>query len=99
MRFRITSSIAPRLFSPKRAFCIFIEGCILTFLIGTCYSQQAKPVNAAPVKPVADFQDVAEKPGLTMQEIFGGIASKKYIIETTCTDLASYDNNNYGWPT
>jgi len=36
-----------------------------------------------PTTPIANFTDVAEKAGLTMQEIFGGIDTKKYIIETT----------------
>ena len=58
--------------------------------------QQAKP--AAPATPIANFTDVAEKAGLTMQEIFGGIDTKKYIIETTGTGVAIFDYDNDGWP-
>jgi enediyne biosynthesis protein E4 len=48
--------------------------------------------------PVANFIDVASQAGLTAQEIFGGIASKKYIIETTGTGVAIFDYDNDGWP-
>jgi hypothetical protein len=47
---------------------------------------------------VANFTDVAEKSGLTMQGIFGGIDRKKYIIETTGTGVAIFDYDNDGWP-
>jgi hypothetical protein len=50
---------------------------VVTF-IASSSGQQTKP--SAPVKPIADFVDVAEKAGLTMQEIFGGIDSNKYFI-------------------
>jgi len=33
-----------------------------------------------------------------MQEIFGGIETKKYIIETTGTGVAIFDYDNDGWP-
>ncbi|HTC46423.1 MAG TPA: CRTAC1 family protein [Candidatus Aquilonibacter sp.] len=68
---------------------------VVTF-IASSSGQQTKP--SAPVKPIADFVDVAEKAGLTMQEIFGGIDSKKYIIETTGTGVAIFDYDNDGWP-
>jgi hypothetical protein len=59
--------------------------------------QQAKAVAPAS-PPIANFVDVAEKSGLTMQEIFGGIDTKKYIIETTGTGVAIFDYDNDGWP-
>src|SRR5271170_8456283 len=59
-------------------------------------AQQAKP--SAPGKEIANFTDIAEKTGLTMQEIFGGIDTKKYIIETTGTGVAIFDYDNDGWP-
>jgi enediyne biosynthesis protein E4 len=68
------------------------------FLIYFCQAEQAKTSNPAPVKPLANFTDVAEKAGLTMQDIFGGIATKKYIIETTGTGVAIFDYDNDGWP-
>jgi enediyne biosynthesis protein E4 len=47
---------------------------------------------------LANFTDVAQKAGLTMQEIFGGVDTKKYIIETTGTGVAIVDYDNDGWP-
>ena len=57
-----------------------------------------KPATAAAPQRIADFVDVAEKSGLTAQEIFGGINTKKYIIETTGTGVAIFDYDNDGWP-
>jgi hypothetical protein len=48
--------------------------------------------------PVANFVDVAEKARLTMKNVFGGIDTKKYIIETTGTGVAIFDYDNDGWP-
>ena len=48
--------------------------------------------------PIADFTDIAEKAGLTMMNVFGGIDTKKYIIETTGTGVAIIDYDNDGWP-
>ncbi len=79
----------------RRAF-----NCAIFLLVLSALSQagQAKSPNAAPVKQIANFTDVAEKAGLTMQEIFGGIETKKYIIETTGTGVAIFDYDNDGWP-
>src|SRR2546430_1684136 len=46
----------------------------------------------------ADFEDIAEKAGLTMTNVFGGVDTKKYIIETTGTGIAIFDYDNDGWP-
>ena len=66
--------------------------------VGVCLGQQVKSASSAPAKPLANFTDVAEKAGLTMQDIFGGIETKKYIIETTGTGVAIFDYDNDGWP-
>jgi len=58
-------------------------------------STPAAPANA---KPIAWFTDVAAKAGLTMQNVFGGVTTKKYIIETTGTGVAIFDYDNDGWP-
>jgi enediyne biosynthesis protein E4 len=58
--------------------------------------QAAKPSPSRP-QPIANFVDIAEKAGLTMSEIFGGLDSKKYIIETTGTGVALFDYDNDGW--
>jgi enediyne biosynthesis protein E4 len=49
-------------------------------------------------KPVAYFIDVAQKAGLTMKNVFGGVFTKQYIIETTGTGAAIFDYDNDGWP-
>ena len=49
-------------------------------------------------KPVAYFTDEAAKAGLTMKTVFGGVDTKKYIIETTGTGVAIFDYDNDGWP-
>jgi len=51
-----------------------------------------------PSQPAAHFVDIAQKSGLTMKEVFGGITTKKYIIETTGTGVAIFDYDNDGWP-
>ena len=66
------------------------------FLFGvTLCAQQPK---SPPPAPIANFTDVAEKSGLTMQNVFGGVDTKKYIIETTGTGVAIFDYDNDGWP-
>ena len=50
----------------------------------------------APFK--VNFVDVAEKAGLTAQNVYGGVDSKKYIIETTGSGIAVIDYDNDGWP-
>ncbi|HEV7217330.1 MAG: CRTAC1 family protein [Terriglobales bacterium] len=47
---------------------------------------------------LADFEDVAEKAGIKMMNVFGGVDTKKYIIETTGTGVAIFDYDNDGWP-
>jgi hypothetical protein len=61
----------------------------------TLPAQQAK---APPPAAIANFVDVAEKAGLTSQNIFGGVDTKKYIIETTGSGVAIFDYDNDGWP-
>jgi enediyne biosynthesis protein E4 len=75
-----------------------ITPAVIFLLLGIGFSQQTKTSNAAPAKPIANFIDVAEKAGITMQDIFGGIDTKKYIIETTGTGVAIFDYDNDGWP-
>ena len=47
---------------------------------------------------IANFVDIADKAGLAMTNVFGGLESKKYIIETTGTGVAIFDYDNDGWP-
>jgi hypothetical protein len=47
---------------------------------------------------IAYFVDEAAKRGLTATNTFGGVDTKKYIIETTGTGVAIFDYDNDGWP-
>jgi enediyne biosynthesis protein E4 len=58
----------------------------------------AKPATAKDPPALAHFTDIAEKAGLTMTNVFGGLDTKKYIIETTGTGVAIFDYDNDGWP-
>jgi len=49
-------------------------------------------------KPIAYFVDEAAKRGLNAANTFGGVDSKKFIIETTGTGVAIFDYDNDGWP-
>src|SRR5215467_1199828 len=71
-------------------------GCLVLWASILC-AQQSKPA-APPPAPIANFTDVAEKAGLTAQNVFGGLDTKKYIIETTGTGVAIFDYDNDGWP-
>jgi hypothetical protein len=69
---------------------------ILPLLLALSWSASSQqPASKA---PVANFIDIAEKAGLTMLNVFGGIDTKKYIIETTGTGVAIFDYDNDGWP-
>jgi hypothetical protein len=58
---------------------------------------QNKPAAPAP-NAIAYFTDEAQKAGLTSKITFGGVDTKKYIIETTGTGVAIFDYDNDGWP-
>jgi len=70
---------------------------LLLVLALLCVSRASAQPPSKPT-PLANFVDVAEKAGLTMTNVFGGLESKKYIIETTGTGVAIFDYDNDGWP-
>src|SRR5256885_7803015 len=76
--------------------CAFASGCVL--LTGITSSAQQPKSAAASAAPVANFTDVAQKAGLTAANVFGGLDTKKYIIETTGNGVAIFDYDNDGWP-
>src|SRR6202049_1702733 len=91
MRLQIPSPLAIHLFVRALTRGGFM------LLASTLSAQQAKaPV--PPPAPIATFTDIAEKAGLTAQNVFGGLDTKKYIIETTGTGIAIFDYDNDGWP-
>ena len=49
-------------------------------------------------KKVAYFVDEAAKAGLSDPNTFGGVDTKKFILETTGTGVAIFDYDNDGWP-
>jgi len=63
-----------------------------------CHGQAPKTPAIAPSRPIANFTDIAETAGLTIENVFGGVTTKKYIIETTGTGVAIFDYDNDGWP-
>ncbi len=61
-------------------------------------SQAQQSTLRVPPQPAVNFVDVSEKAGLTFTNVFGGLTTKKYIIETTGTGVAIFDYDNDGWP-
>lgn len=57
----------------------------------------AKAGSGVPV-PKADFRDVAAATGLDTPNVYGGIASKKFILEMTGNGAAIFDFDNDGKP-
>src|SRR5437764_14520139 len=74
--------------------CAITIGCVLAATTSPAQTKSA----AASAAPVANFTDVAEKAGLMAPNVFGGIDTKKYIIETTGNGVAIFDYDNDGWP-
>src|SRR5712692_3387494 len=47
--------------------------------------------------PKIDFRDIALAAGLTTSNVYGGVTSKKYILEMTGNGAAILDLDNDGW--
>jgi len=76
-----------------------IHGIVLSVLAvaaGTAVGQQ--PAANQGAKSIVFFKDEAEKAHLLAKTVFGGVDTKKYIIETTGTGVAVFDYDNDGWP-
>jgi hypothetical protein len=58
---------------------------------------QAKVAVTTPSASPVQFVDVAEKAGLTVPNVWGGIDKKRVIIETKGSGLAFFDYDNDGW--
>ncbi|MBP1599084.1 MAG: ASPIC/UnbV domain protein, partial [Acidobacteria bacterium] len=48
-------------------------------------------------QPAVTFVDVAKEAGVTAPNVWGGVDSKKYILETKGSGLAFFDYDNDGW--
>src|SRR5947209_1191033 len=82
--------------SRLNAFCAFLS---LLASAAVLPAWDAPPKQQAKSdKQIAYFVDIAEKAGLSMKNVFGGVNTKKYIIETTGTGVAIFDYDNDGWP-
>src|ERR1051326_1067153 len=81
--------------SPLNAICAFLSLFELVANLSAGDDPPKQPSKSD--KPVAYFVDIAEKAGLTMKNVFGGVNTKKYIIETTGTGVAIFDYDNDGW--
>ncbi len=70
-----------------------------SILVWLSWPNSAAPQSAVrnPPSSVPQFVDVAAQAGLTKPIIYGGVESKRYIIETNGCGLAFYDYDNDGW--
>jgi len=87
----------PRRPDPLRVFLLLLLTAPVIVLAQTP-TKSATPSAKPPASAIAWFTDEAAKAGLTMLNVFGGIDTKKYIIETTGTGVAIFDYDNDGWP-
>jgi hypothetical protein len=83
---------------PLRRFAALALVLSITNLSAAKAQTAAKTLDSEPKKKIAYFVDDAAKAGLTSPNIFGGVDTKKYIIETTGTGAAIFDYDNDGWP-
>ncbi|HEX4949096.1 MAG TPA: CRTAC1 family protein [Blastocatellia bacterium] len=60
-----------------------------------CTADQAQSSNLQ--SPIPTFTDIAAQAGLTQPIIYGGVESKKFIIETNGCGVAFYDYDHDGW--
>jgi enediyne biosynthesis protein E4 len=93
------------------AKCLSTFLMLMLFLSFTRFSTSSQKATASPnetpappypadnVHPgAAWFSDVAAHAGLRMENVNGGVGTKKYIIETTGSGVAILDYDNDGWP-
>ena len=76
--------------------CVFFLSLALLWPLNFLQSSPQSPETGS--KPLAHFTDIAQKAGLVAPVVFGGVNTKKYIIETTGTGVAVFDYDNDGWP-
>ncbi len=77
---------------------ILLRPAVLFLLLGGLLRSQTPAEKVIDNPGIANFTDIAEKAGLTAVNVFGGVETKKYIIETTGTGVAIFDYDNDGWP-
>src|SRR6201997_1173189 len=62
------------------------------------YPQTPDRTGKSEPKRIVYFVDEAAKAGLSSPNTFGGVDTKKFILETTGTGVAIFDYDNDGWP-
>jgi len=80
----------------RHAICLPL-GIVLAALLPFSLVLALDTPQSSVTKPLAYFTDIAKRAGLTMTNTFGGVSTKKYIIETTGTGVAVFDYDNDGW--
>jgi len=71
---------------------------IWLFVTAPVWTRPAGPAVQRENIPIAEFNDIALKAGLTVPNVFGGRESTTYILESTGTGVAIFDYDNDGWP-
>ncbi len=71
-------------------------------LVGILFFQsfvfaQTSPIVQNPIPFPVTFIDIAAQAGLTENTVYGGVETKKYIIETNGCGVALFDYDNDGW--
>src|SRR6202049_4389446 len=86
--------------SYSRVFVLALQVCGPFLSLAALFLVASGPTaqSSQPAKSLAYFTDIAHEAGLTMMNVFGGVDTKKYIIETTGTGVAILDYDNDGWP-
>jgi enediyne biosynthesis protein E4 len=77
---------------------LFLWPSVVILLFNIPLPAPAAAQKVADTSNIANFVDIAEKAGLTAVNVFGGVDTKKYILETTGTGVAIFDYDNDGWP-
>ena len=89
------------LVNPEKILSILSKFFLLTVIsgLGLAFPCSANPQSAIrnPQSNAPQFTDIAIKAGLTQPIIYGGVSSKRYIIETNGCGVAFYDYDNDGW--
>jgi hypothetical protein len=70
---------------------------LTTPLWGSTSSAQVKTAVASTPSSPVQFVDVAERAGLTVPNVWGGVEHKRVIIETKGSGIAFFDYDNDGW--
>lgn len=96
LMFRVARFLTPRDWSARRVFTLGLA-IVFANLVGNAQTDKIQAAQKeSPLPP--HFEDVASKAGLTTTNVFGGVNTKTYIIETTGSGVAIFDYDNDGWP-